>query len=314
MIRVTAYTPARKTLWNDFVKKARNGLFMFERDYMDYHANRFTDHSLLFYDDDDLLALLPANRVGNELISHGGLTFGGFVTGRSMRVAGMLECFAALRSHMVAEGLNKLVYKAVPHIYHNVPAEEDLYALFANKAVLLKAEVTAVIDFRNPPPVSRGRRPHINRAEREGVSVAESEDFETYTNLLAAVLQERHGASPTHGAAEIKLLHSRFPDNIKLFAAFHQGGMVAGAILYLYPGLAHAQYLASGPAGREIGALDLVLTRLIERYGREKRYFDFGISTEDGGRVLNEGLMRQKEGFGGRAVAHQTWEICLESL
>lgn len=157
MIRVITYTPAHKAFWDDFVKKARNGLFMFERDYMDYHADRFTDYSLLFYDDDELLALLPANHVGHELVSHGGLTFGGFITGRKIRTNRMLECFAALREHMVAEGLNRLVYKAIPHIYHNIPAEEDLYALFVNGAELLKTEVTATIDLRNSPGISRGR-------------------------------------------------------------------------------------------------------------------------------------------------------------
>lgn len=137
--------------------------------------------------------------------------------------------------------------------------------------------------------------------------VSESGDFEAYMDMLADVLRENHDALPTHSAAEISLLHSRFPENITLVAAFHQGVMIAGTILYIYPFLVHTQYLASSPAGREIGALDLVIARLIETYGREKRYFDFGISTENRGRVLNEGLMRQKEGFGGRAVVHQTW-------
>ena len=131
--------------------------------------------------------------------------------------------------------------------------------------------------------------------------------------LVKDVLQERHGATPTHNADEIMLLRSRFPDNIKLFAAFRNGEMLAGVILYIYPTAVHAQYLASSPTGRETGALDLVVARLIEKYANEKAYFDFGISTENGGRTLNHGLMRQKEGFGGRAVIHQTWAFTAQA-
>ena len=57
------------------------------------------------------------------------------------------------------------------------------------------------------------------------------------------------------------------------------------------------------------GALDLLFHQLIyDRYA-QKRYFDFGISTEHGGQMLNEGLLFQKEGFGGRAVVYDTYEM-----
>ena len=46
---------------------------------MDYHNDRFKDHSLMVFKDDKLIALLPANIVDFNLRSHQGLTYGGFL-------------------------------------------------------------------------------------------------------------------------------------------------------------------------------------------------------------------------------------------
>jgi hypothetical protein len=73
--------------------------------------------------------------------------------------------------------------------------------------------------------------------------------------------------------------------------------------------VAHAQYIAAGEDGKRAGALDALFAWLIEERYRDKRYFDFGISTEGDGRVLNEGLIDQKEGFGARGVVHDRYEL-----
>jgi hypothetical protein len=75
--------------------------------------------------------------------------------------------------------------------------------------------------------------------------------------------------------------------------------------------VAHVQYISTSPRGREVGALDLLFATLIERDYVNQAYFDFGISNEHDGRILNVGLVEQKEGFGARAVAHDYYEITL---
>ena len=89
------------------------------------------------------------------------------------------------------------------------------------------------------------------------------------------------------------------------------GELLAGSLIFVYQNLVHTQYMASSVKGREIGALDLLISSLMDKYKVDKQYFDFGISTEENGRILNEGLISQKEGFGGRTVVYQTWEINL---
>src|SRR2546428_225418 len=116
--------------WDTFVAHSKNGAFLFFRDYMEYHANRFTDHSLVARNGGKIVAILPANIVEDTLVSHGGLTFGGVVSDRSMDAPLMLEFFDALTGHLAEQGISKLRYKRIPQIYHSVPSDEDLYALF----------------------------------------------------------------------------------------------------------------------------------------------------------------------------------------
>jgi lipid II:glycine glycyltransferase (peptidoglycan interpeptide bridge formation enzyme) len=111
-----------------------------------------------------------------------------------------------------------------------------------------------------------------------------------------------------HTVEEIALLRSRFPQNIRLFVASHGGKPVGGAVMYLSDQVAHAQYIASNAAGRDLGALDLLFLTLLERL-KGFRYFDFGISTEENGTKLNKGLIEFKEGFGARAVIHDHYLV-----
>lgn len=309
-IVVAPYEPGRKREWDEFVGGAKNGVFLFRRDYMDYHADRFPDASLIFSDDDGrAVALLPATRRGDALVSHAGLTFGGIIAGEGMKIGPMLELFAAMVGRLRAEGVRRLVYKAVPHIYHRVPAEEDLYALFRHGARLFRRDLSSAIDARRRLPFSKGRRYAAKLARKAGVEVRESGDFETFMAIEERVLGEKYSTRPVHTAAELQMLAGRFPDNIKLFAAHRGAEMLAGVVVYASECVAHAQYIAAGEEGKRAGALDLVLEHLINEEYAGRRYFDFGISTEEGGRYLNAGLAENKQGFGARAVVYDFYEM-----
>ena len=87
--------------------------------------------------------------------------------------------------------------------------------------------------------------------------------------------------------------------------------MLAGTIIYEMSHLIHSQYIASLPEGREKGAVDAIYFWLMDEQYVDKRYIDFGTSVEQGGRVLNEGLVRQKESFGARGVVYDSYMINL---
>jgi hypothetical protein len=309
MIQVTRYEQKHRRCWDEFVTRAKNGVFLFQRDYMEYHQDRFRDHSLLFFNDEKVVALMPANADGKALVSHGGLTFGGVISDNRMRAGTMLEIFDALLGHLAAEDISRLVYKAVPHIYHNVPAEEDLYALFRTGARLIRRDVSSTISQRERISLSKGRKWSLNQSQTHGLNVRESADYQKFMEIETEVLKRRYNARPVHSAAEIAMLADRFLHNIKLFAAFKETEMVAGVVIYESKNVAHAQYMAANDEGKQKGALDCILDYLIKLHYAAKPYFDFGVSTEQEGKHLNNGLAEYKESFGARAVVYDFYEI-----
>ena len=311
-ITIKQYTSESRDIWNGFNKNSKNGIFMFDRNFMEYHSDRFMDNSLLFFNDGKLIALLPASLHGKELRSHGGLTYGGFIVNSEMKQHYMLDCFSYMKEYMKENNISNFIYTSIPHIYHKQPAEEDLYALYASNAGIYKIEPSTTIFLSNPGKIQKGRKAQANRAKREGVVIEPSDDFDTFIKLENTVLSERHGTKAVHNATELNLLNLRFPENIKLFGSFYKGEMIAAALLFIYETVVHTQYLAANEKAREIGGLDLLIRTIIEKYSSSKEYFDFGISTEDNGQYLNKGLIAQKEGFGGRTVCYVTWRLSID--
>jgi hypothetical protein len=311
-LRVERYTASKKDIWDRFIESSKNGTFLFYRDYMEYHTDRFLDHSLLFFEDTKLCAVLPANKDGDTLISHGGLTYGGVITDDKMRVAIMLNIFDTLLETLRQEGINRVVYKAVPHIYHVLPAEEDLYALFIHDASLMRRDVSAAIDMRENIGLNRGKKASVNRCKALGLEVRRSHDFTTFMSILEKVLRQKYNAHPTHTTEELTLLARRFPENIKLYGIHAKDQMLAGVVIYESQNVAHMQYSASSEEGKALDASVMLLNVIINEYYMDKKYFDFGISTEKEGRYLNQDLMAFKEHFGARAVAYDFYEMKIE--
>lgn len=309
-MNIIKYTTEYKNLWNEFVKNSKSSHFFFQRDYMEYHSDRFEDFSLMVFDDTDkLIAILPANIKEDILYSHQGLTFGGFLVDDKMKTETMLEIFQFLKDYAKEQNIKKIVYKCIPYIYHIKPSEEDRYALFRNEAKLIRRDVTSTIDLTEQVRYSKGRKWTVNKAKKESIETFESDNYEVFWELLTDVLESNHEAKPVHAFEEMKKLALLFPKNIKLFLAKKSEKVVSGALIYENQNIVHTQYLANSEEGRELGALDLLIDYLIKDVYKNKKYFDFGISNEDAGRYLNTGLIAQKEGFGARAVVHDFYEL-----
>jgi hypothetical protein len=310
-VKIRLYTNDDRFAWNHFVVNSKNTHFMFQRDYMEYHSSRFDDFSLMASDDNDtLLAILPANLHNKTLYSHQGLTFGGLCTHRSVTTNMVCEIFRNIIKFLKDTNLiENLVYKRLPDFYATYPSQEDLYALFLLDAKLFRRDVSVAIDMENPLPVSSMRSRRIKKAQNLGVCVEEVTSLSAYWELLEEVLTEHHGIKPVHSASEIQRLRNIFPNNIKCFIAKKDHKIIAGTLIYETANVAHTQYLANSTLGREVGGLDIIISELIKNYYTSKKYFDFGISTEDSGRTLNSGLISQKEGFGARAFVHDFYSL-----
>lgn len=308
MFTLSAYTPADAARWDALVERSRNGNMLHKRGYMDYHADRFTDASLIVERNGEALGVFPASLNYGVLTSHGGLTYAGLITTRALRAEWSLEVFERIGEHYREQGVRRVVYKAVPHIFHAYPAEEDLYALHRLGARLKRRDVSSVIALREPFQFADGRRRAVNKARRSGIQLCVGTDPAEFHRLLCDVLRSRHDATPTHSLQELRLLQSRFPQRIVLHEARRDDALLAGVLVYDFGRVVHTQYLATSEAGREADALNLLLAELIEHVYADRHYFSFGISTEREGRALNGGLVTQKEYFGARAVVHDFYE------
>ncbi len=302
-------------VWDDVVRNSRNGTFLHLRDYMDYHSDRFVDFSLVAHDNNRIIAVLPACIDGDTLYSHRGLTYGSWlVPSKHFDVTTMLRMWDEASRFLLDAGFARMIYKAVPHIYHRYPCDEDLYAIFRYGGKLIESNISTTIDLDEPLPFDRGNKRNVNLALRGGVEVGQSSDWAGYWLMLDELLMEKYGKQAVHSLDEILLLQAQFPENIKLYTAKLDGELLAGVVMYCCGSeVAHCQYIASSRRGRQLKALTLLFDFLIKESAQAGyRYFDFGISTEDGGHYLNEGLVSQKCRLGGRGIVYNTYQIDLK--
>lgn len=312
MSRITAaaYTPADSQAWDDFVVQARNGLFQFMRPYMDYHADRFTDGSIIVREEGEIVALLPASRHDDVLASHGGLTFGGLIMGRSSASLRTGDIFQAILEHAAAAGVARIHYKAIPSLFHRLPAEEDLYFLHQIGARLVRRDLSTAVSPLEPVKLRKGRKYMLSRARKiSGLELGESDDWASFWDLLTQRLDEAHGVRPVHSLEEMQLLKARFPDRIQLMAARSGGEVHAGVVMFRFDRVDHTQYMATNGFSRDNGLLDALVHDAIQRATSEGRWLSFGVSTEDQGRKINAGLLDYKESFGGRCIVHDHYEL-----
>ena len=321
MISICRYTQNKQTEWDDFVKVSKNGTFLFLRSYMDYHSDRFQDHSLMFYNEKNrLIAVLPANiktASPPALHSHQGLTYGGFVLSPGIHISEVGELFRLTVAYLKENGFCEWNYKQIPYIYHLIPSQEDDYWLWQYNATLKACNMMTAIDFKsiiNSVSSSR-KRTYFNKLNRQGYTVAIDDNIRNFWPILEENLMERFCSRPVHSLSEIELLKQRFPDNIVCCTVKNPDGKtIAGTLLFITQQVVRTQYISASHEGKHTNALDYLMLSLIRHYGQnpQYRYFEFGTSMAEDGIHLNEGLILQKEGFGGRAVACKIYSINIQ--
>jgi hypothetical protein len=277
---------------------------------MDYHQDRFEDFSLMVYREGSICAVLPANKNGDRIYSHQGLTYGGFVLQEDSKLLDSLEAFKCLLEFLYSEGIGLLDIRVIPSIYNSLPSDEIHYFLFRSGAKLIKRDIMMVIDYQNHLPFRKNRREGINKARRSGLLIRADDDFEAFWNeILIPNLSEKYHTSPVHSLDEIKLLASRFPDHIKQVNVYKDDQIVAGTTIFLTRNAVHPQYVSGNSDKNTYGSLDLLYHFIINEYKEGRRYFDFNTSSEENGKVLNRGLIFWKEGSGARPFSFDNYLV-----
>lgn len=312
-IEIRKYDSSNKDEWDTFIANSKNSTFLLKRGYMDYHQDRFSDMSLMIYRKGKLFALLPGNYDGERYWSHQGLTYGGLVTNSKMDASECIEVFNEIHKYLKAQGIKVVIYKPTPYIYHKIPSQEDLYALYVTVEPRLLARcISSTIYEDSRIKFIESRKSGIRKAKKAGVRIEESDEIEKFWSILNANLLANHSTKPVHSAEELILLKNRFPQNIKLYVAKNEKEeIIGGTLIYITDQVIHTQYISATEEGKFSGALDMLFDYLINERFTNYPYFDFGHSTENRGKYLNEALIFQKEGFGGRGVCYDIYEYNL---
>lgn len=296
--------------WNAFISQAKNATFLFHRDFMDYHKDRFEDYSLQVFEGEKLVAVLPANRVENVVYSHQGLTYGGLVYGDKLKLASVIEVFKAILFYLKENEITKIQLKTIPSIYHNKPAEELNYALFLAEAQLIRRDTLAVIDLSKPILIAKGRKEGVKKGTVNDLKVKEVYDFDDFwENILIPNLEKRYQVKPIHSLQEITNLKKSFPENIRQFNVYCKDKIVAGATLFESENVIHSQYISADKNKNANGSLDFLYHHFIEEVFKEKKFFDFGTSNENQGKNIKKGLSFWKESFGASTIVQDFYEV-----
>ena len=314
MFDIVRYTADKEAEWNAFVAQSKNGTFLFDRSYMDYHSDRFTDHSLMFFEKGRLCSILPANDDGEgTLWSHRGLTYGGLLMNNRCKAAQVCEMMTLLNDYLCGQGFMRVVYKHIPWFYTSQPSEEDLFALtHVCHAQLYTRDIASVVILGQRLPFSTLRRRGIKKGQQAGLYVKQQSDFSIFWQMLNKHLWHKFHAKPVHTLDEITLLKERFPDNIRLMTVCKDDEILGGTVLYDCGKTVKTQYIMASEEGRRLGALDFLFDRLLDRYEADGcLFFDFGTSNMVDNDDLNESLIFQKEGFGARGICYDTYSWTL---
>jgi hypothetical protein len=307
---VRRYETNDLALWNAFISSAKNATFLFYRDFMEYHQDRFSDYSLLVFEEKKLVCVIPANKLEAVMYSHQGLTYGGFVFNEKIKLGQVLNIVQQALFFLHENKITALQLKLIPSIYNSHYSEEIEYVLFLLNARMYRRDCLAVIDLTKPFSFSKDRKQCVRRGEKNNLIIKEELHFELFWNeILMPNLEKKHEIKPAHTAAEIILLQQKFPKNIRHFNVYHENKIVAGTTIFVTNGVAHPQYISGNEQKNELGSLDFLYHHLIMDVFKDEHFFDFGISNENNGKNVNAGLQFWKESFGTKTTVQDFYEV-----
>ena len=315
-LSVRPYSETDADTWDQFCFRALQSTLLHTRRFLSYHRHRFDDCSLIIEDNGKWVGLFPAALSTADpmhVVSHPGITYGGVLHQGYLRGERMVSVLKEICRYYRERGLRRLTYKSVPTFYQRAPAQDDLYALFRIEAVRTRCDLSCTIDLEHRISISNRRLKSHKRAIKSGIEIVSGGDYlENLWDLLTKNLETKYGVKPTHNLEEISFLAEEFPEQVLCICGCLAGSVVAGILLFVTPTAYHTQYIASSELGYQSSALDLIIEHAIELATKDnRRWFDFGISNEQQGRFLNDGLYKYKSEFGGGGSTHEFYEINL---
>ncbi|MBC5839141.1 FemAB family protein [Flavobacterium muglaense] len=299
--------------WNAFIGQAKNATFLFHRDFMEYHKDRFDDFSLMIFDKQNLVAVLPANRIGNAVYSHQGLTYGGLVFKAKTIGENIGFIMEMLLSFLKENSVTTLYYKPIPSFYCLSGNSEADFFLFKKGAILERKEMNLASNLALPLTISKSKLKHFNKINGFDLEIVEEQQLDAFwKNVLEPRLWNKFGVKPVHSVEEITTLKDNFPSNIKQFSVYYENSIISGITVFETDTVVKSQYGATTEIGEKLRALDYLFITLLSKYKKEgKLFFDMGIVNEDNDLGYHAGLLKQKEELGCAVFSQDFYKLTI---
>ena len=294
-MEVIPYNPSLKSSWDFVLNNSINGIFLFRREFFEYHKDRFQDASLLFFDQGEPVAIFPCNRFEDQIYSHQGLSFGGIILLQGFAQSKILNSIEVLVQYLEGKGFRKIEIKPIPDFYSLLSQDFLLENLATRGFVSNYNYDTYVIDLSNSPKVRTGRW-KLRESHRRNYEIREVSDFSEFWNLILYPLyQDRIGVPPTHTLKEIQELKSRNRSFINQFSIYDsEDRILAGITVFEYERVAKFQYIAATKEGKRLRALDILMEHLIQEKFKNKAYIDLGTVHDPVTGLAKKGLIEWK--------------------
>lgn len=289
---------------------------------MEYHKDRFEDFSLMVFKKNRLIALLPANIKDNEVYSHQGLTYGGFLITGKIKLQEITNSFKEILKYLSQLNILKLHLKLMPSFYTSFPSDEIEQLLFVIKAQLIKKNLFSVINLNTAYKIQSNRMEGVKKGVKNKLFIKEEKEFGSFwQNILIPNLKNKHQSKPTHTLNEIKQLQNKFPNHIRQFNVYNQNQkLIGGTTIFETNQVVHVQYISADNDKQFYGTLDFLFYELITTTFKHKLFFDFGTSNIPSSYKINTNLYFWKECFGARGYVQNIYTIqpkkyhCIDSF
>lgn len=310
-MKLVKYGNKYRDAWENFVDQSFNGTFMHKRAFLEYHGDKFQDCSLLIYKNDRLCAVFPAACVNDKIISHPGLTVAGLIYNSTVRGHDILEILIAIKEYF---DYATIEYKNTPVEFHRHAVQDDIWALYNLNATKKSCELSSVLNplmtnYEYWPERKKELSSLKNNISLSAMNLQDSDLVNEFWNSIVIPNLQKHNTTPIHSADDITYLYNHFPVFVKGLLARHSSGkMLGGLIVFRFNKCYHVQYSVTNSKGRALHAMSLLHHYMIEHLPTDIHYYNFGKSTENGGRHLNVPLYYYKNGFGGGSLLYETYE------
>ena len=306
--------------WNNLIFYENQQSLFLSKKFLNYHPkDRFNEFNIFIFENNKLFLIIPGVRNDEEIFSHNGSTYGGFIQFFPLSQERYNQIYVELKKFLSNRGIKALSMRISPREFTK-NTEYGFFDSLKDVEILYEEEETFVelfnknfINLRD----SGFRRNHI----RDIKKIIEIEDklehkrsnlndeLHDYYKLLTNNL-EKHNVEPTHSREELRFLIENFRKQIWIDLLKFNGKIITGLVTFrMNKDVLHYFYGSTDYTFEPKGILKYAYWKsMINAKKNNFQYINFGVDSKYG-EEHNKTLRSFKEGFGGKHTFRKTVKI-----